>query len=94
MFERNERYARKLLPENTPLDRVERGYIGVTNMVKRYTGYIGIRLSPNDKYGPTGETFEGSNIVGRVVQNIEILKKVKVGDEIYLFEVRNGASKS
>ena len=89
MFERNERYAHGLLPENTPSDRVEGGYIGVTNMVKRYKGYIGVRLSPNDKYGPTGETFEGTNIVGRVVKNIEVLKKVKVGDEIYLFEVRD-----
>jgi len=89
MFERNERYAHKLLPENTPSDRVEGGYIGVTNMVKRYKGYIGVRLSSNAKYGPTGETFEGTNIVGRVVKNMEVLKKVKVGDEIYLFEVRD-----
>ena len=88
MFERNERYAHKLLPENIPSDTVEGGYIGVTNMVKRYKGYIGIRLSPNEKYGPTGETFEGTNIVGRVVENIEILKNVNVGDEVYLLEVR------
>ncbi|HIQ38918.1 MAG TPA: methanogenesis marker 3 protein, partial [Methanothermococcus okinawensis] len=31
MFERNENYARGLLPENTPSERVEGGYIGVTN---------------------------------------------------------------
>ncbi|AXI25482.1 methanogenesis marker 3 protein [Methanofervidicoccus sp. A16] len=87
MFERNENYARGLLPENTPSERVEGGYIGVTNMVKRYKGYIGVRLNPHDKYGPTGETFEGTNIVGRVVKNIEILKNVKVGDEVYLLEL-------
>ena len=89
IFERNERYARGLLPENTPSDRVEGGYIGVTNMVRKLKGYIGVRFSPNEKYGPTGETFEATNIVGRVVKNLEVLKRAKVGDEVYLFEVRS-----
>ncbi|HID47119.1 MAG TPA: methanogenesis marker 3 protein [Methanococcaceae archaeon] len=94
IFERNERYARGLLPENTPKDKVEGGYIGVTNMVRKLKGYIGVRFSPNDKYGPTGETFEATNIVGRVVKNIEVLKKAKVGDEVYIYEVRNDHVKS
>lgn len=89
IFERNERYARGLLPENTPSDRVEGGYIGVTNMVRKLKGYIGVRFSPNEKYGPTGETFEATNIVGRVVKNLEVLKRAKVGDEVYIFEVRS-----
>ncbi len=87
MFERNEKYAKGLLPENTPSGHLDGGYIGVTNMVKRYKGYIGIRLSPNDKYGPTGETFEGTNIVGKVVKNADIIKKLKMGDVVYILEV-------
>jgi putative methanogenesis marker protein 3 len=88
MFERNEAYAKGLLPENTPSEYVEGGCIGITNMVKRYKGYIGIRLSPNDKYGPTGETFEGTNIVGKVVKNADLIKKLKMGDIVYLLEVK------
>ena len=88
MFDRNENYAKGLLPENTPSESVGEGYIGITNMVKRYKGYIGIRLSSNDKYGPTGETFEGTNIVGKVVKNADIIKKLKMGDTIYLLEVK------
>lgn len=87
MFERNENYAKGLLPENTPSKSIEGGCIGVTNMVKRYKGYIGIRLTPNDKYGPTGETFEGTNIVGKVIKNGDIIKKLKMGDIVYLLEV-------
>jgi UPF0288 family protein (methanogenesis marker protein 3) len=56
-------------------------------MVKKYKGYIGIRTLKNDKYGPTGETFEGTNVVGKVVKNIEILKNIKQGENIYILEV-------
>ncbi len=88
MFNRNEEYAKGLLPENTPKNKVDGGMIGVTNMVKRYKGYIGIRLTPHDKFGPTGETFEGTNIVGRVVKNEDLIKKLKMGDIVYLLEVK------
>jgi len=88
MFDKNDKYTSGLLPENTPSGTLEGGYIGVTNMVKRYKGFIGIRLSASDKYGPTGETFEGTNIVGRVVKNEEIIKKLKPKDELYVLEVK------
>ncbi|AEH06620.1 methyl-coenzyme M reductase-associated protein Mmp3 [Methanothermococcus okinawensis] len=88
MFERNDEYSKGLLPENTPSESLEGGVIGVTNMVKRYKGYIGIRLSPNDKYGPTGETFEGTNIVGKIVKNGDIIKKLKAKDTLYILEVK------
>ncbi|WP_421078307.1 methanogenesis marker 3 protein [Methanothermococcus sp. Ax23] len=88
MFERNDEYAKGLLPENTPTGTLEGGYIGVTNMVKRYKGYIGTRLSSNDKYGPTGETFEGTNIVGKIVKNEDVLKKLKAKDTVYILEVK------
>jgi len=87
MFERNFEYAKGLLPENTPNGAVDGGIIAVTNMVKKYKGYLGVREASNDKYGPTGETFEGTNVVGKVVKNIEILKTIKQGENIYLLEV-------
>jgi UPF0288 family protein (methanogenesis marker protein 3) len=58
-------------------------------MAKRYKGYMGVRTSSHDKYGPTGETFEGTNIVGKVVKNAEILKSVKQGENIYILEVNS-----
>ena len=64
---------------------VDGGIIAVTNMVKKYKGYLGVRESSNDKYGPTGETFEGTNVVGKVVKNIEILKTIKQGENSYNF---------
>ncbi|MBA2862510.1 methanogenesis marker 3 protein [Methanococcus maripaludis] len=87
MFERDWDYSKGLLPENTPEKSVDPGIIAVTNMVKKYKGYIGVRTSSNDKYGPTGETFEGTNVVGKVVKNSEILKSVKQGENIYILEV-------
>ncbi|EHP84691.1 methyl-coenzyme M reductase-associated protein Mmp3 [Methanotorris formicicus] len=88
MFEGNKEYAKGLLPENTPEDKVEANTIAVTNMVKRYKGMIGVRLSDSDKFGPTGETFEGTNLVAKIVKNAEYLMSVKNGDTVYLLEIK------
>jgi len=84
MFKGNPEYAKGLLPENVPTDKVEACSIGVTNMVSRYKGMIGVRLSESDKFGPTGESFEKTNIVGKIVKNAEFLRKVKTGDDVYI----------
>ncbi|MCS3900882.1 methanogenesis marker 3 protein [Methanococcus voltae] len=86
MFERNLDYAKALLPENTPKNKLDANKIAITNMVKKYKGYAGIRTSESDKYGPTGETFEGTNIVGEITKNENVLKNLKPKDEIYLYE--------
>ncbi|MBP2172835.1 methyl-coenzyme M reductase-associated protein Mmp3 [Methanococcus voltae] len=86
MFERNLEYAKALLPENTPKEKLDGNKIAITNMVKKYKGYAGIRTSSSDKYGPTGETFEGTNVVGEIVKNEGVLKSLKPKDEIYLYE--------
>ena len=89
LFNKNEEYAKGLLPENLADEKegFPEGVIGVTNMAKRYKGHIGIRLSPNKKFGPTAETFEGTNIVGLVVENGEIIKKLKTKDKVYFLEI-------
>ncbi|ADG12795.1 methanogenesis marker protein 3 [Methanocaldococcus infernus ME] len=84
MFKGNPDYAKGLLPENTPENVVKGLEIGVSNMVSRYKGMIGVRLSDHDKFGPTGESFEKTNIVGRVLENWEFLKKVRTGEDIYI----------
>ena len=53
-------------------------------MVSRYKGMIGVRLGESDKFGPTGESFEKTNIVGRIVENADYLKGVKTGEDVYL----------
>lgn len=77
-----------LVPENKPVEGtiVKGGEIGLTNMASKHTGMIGVRFSDNDKFGPTGEKFEGTNIVGRI-KDISKLKSMKEKDMVYFIEV-------
>lgn len=86
LFKGDDAVAKGLMPENTPSDRVKRGTLGVTNSVKKFIGMIGVRFSESDKFGPTAEGFDGTNIIGEVVSGIEILEGLKEGDVIYLLE--------
>jgi UPF0288 family protein (methanogenesis marker protein 3) len=47
---------------------------------------IGVKLTDDPKYGPTGEKFECTNIIGKVIHT-ERLKGVKAGDIVYIREV-------
>ncbi|MCP8306404.1 MAG: methanogenesis marker 3 protein, partial [archaeon] len=49
-------------------------------------GLIGARLMPSDKYGPTGEKFEATNIVGKASDLHGLLKVKEEGDIIYIGE--------
>ncbi len=73
-------------PENPPSVEVEEGSVGVTNSFRKLTGVIGVRLKPSKSYGPTGEAFEGTNLIGRVVKGLDSLKNRKVGDVIYFMK--------
>ncbi|MBI5681052.1 MAG: methanogenesis marker 3 protein [Methanobacterium sp.] len=84
MFEGNSKDAKGLTPENTPPKCVTAGQIGITNMSRRHVGMIGVRFEDNDEFGPTGEPFGGTNIVGRVVKGLENLEKLKEGDIVYV----------
>jgi putative methanogenesis marker protein 3 len=77
-----------LIPENKPAEgsAVKAGEIGVTNTASRHEGLVGIRFGDNDKFGPTGEKYEATNIAGRIV-NIDKLKGVKEKDMVYFIEV-------
>lgn len=77
---------KEINPENVPKTKANAGEIGVTNQAAKRYGMIGVRLTDDDKYGPTGEKFECTNIIGKVVEP-ERLKGVKVGDIIYIREV-------
>jgi len=84
MFEGRSKDARGLIPENIPSKCVTAGQIGITNMSRRHVGMIGVRFEDNDEFGPTGEPFGGTNIVGRVVKGLENLEKFKEGDTVYV----------
>ncbi len=76
-----------LLPENKPSGVVPAGSIGVSNQVSKKIGLVGVRLTEDKRYGPSGEKFEATNIIGRVLEP-EKLKDVKEGETIYIMEVR------
>jgi len=72
-----------ILPENKPSEKVFKGEIGVTNQAAKRMGMIGIKLENDEKYGPSGETFKATNIIGRLLE-IDKLKKLKEKDVLYI----------
>ncbi|MGC8935827.1 MAG: methyl-coenzyme M reductase-associated protein Mmp3 [Candidatus Methanomethylicaceae archaeon] len=88
LFKGDESLGKSLMPENVPKGTVGPGVIGVTNSVKKFAGMVGIRLSESDRFGPTAESFEGTNIVGKVLKNIGILSGLKEGKKVYIMEER------
>ncbi len=77
---------KEINPENTPKGRVKAGEIGVTNQAAKRYGMVGVKLVDDERYGPTGEKFECTNIIGRVIEP-DRLKGIKEGDIIYIREV-------
>lgn len=77
---------KEILPENTPANKVHGGEIGITNQASKRMGTIGVRLGDDELFGPTGERFSSTNIVGRII-NPEKLLAVKEGDVIYVTEI-------
>lgn len=84
MFQGNSREARGLIPENSPQEKADAWDIGLTNMSRRHIGMLGIRFEDNEEFGPTGEPFQGTNIIGKVVKGMENLKKFKEGETVYV----------
>jgi putative methanogenesis marker protein 3 len=77
---------KELLPENKPTETVPSGSIGISNQIAKKIGLIGVRLVDDKRYGPSGEKFEATNIIGRVLEP-EKLKDVSEGETIYVLEV-------
>lgn len=77
---------KEIMPENTPKEKVPAYNIGITNQSAKRMGYVGVRLADETMFGPTGEKFEATNIIGCVL-NPENLKNVREGDVIYIKEI-------
>jgi putative methanogenesis marker protein 3 len=57
-----------IIPENIPADTVPASSLAITNDSRRGTGLVGVRITDNSEFGPTSEPFEGTNIIGRLLQ--------------------------
>ena len=55
-------------------------------MASKSAGLIGIRFEPNREFGPTAESFNATNIVGKMVTNTEGLEELKEGVVVYVRE--------
>jgi putative methanogenesis marker protein 3 len=84
MFEGDSKEAKGLIPENTPDGSVEAGEIGITNMSRKNVGLIGIRFENNNEFGPSGEPFESTNIVGKIKSDLKIFEKLEEGSLLYI----------
>ena len=86
IFEGDKKLAKGLVPENTPVDKVIRGQIGITNMSSKSAGLIGIRFEDNIEFGPTAESFPATNIIGDILSDYEAIEKLKEGAVVYVTE--------
>jgi len=77
----------RITPENTPKEEAPAAGLGLTNDTRKNAGLVGVRLSANREFGPTSEPFDGTNMIGRVIDT-EKLKKVKEREKVYIREVR------
>ncbi|WP_394295945.1 methyl-coenzyme M reductase-associated protein Mmp3 [Methanolacinia petrolearia] len=71
--------------ENLPKDEVPANSLAITNDSRKGKGLIGIRRNPNREFGPTSEPFEGTNILGTVLDP-EKLDSLKENETIYFKE--------
>lgn len=71
-------------PENTP-SLVRRGDVGITNSIKGRMGSIGVRIDASEDYGPTCESLEGTNIVGKIKEDsLRLLVAAKEGEVVFI----------
>jgi len=77
---------KEILPENIPKEIVSAGEIGVTSQAAKYAQMIGVKLTDDSRYGPSGEKFAYTNIIGKVI-DLDKLRDIGDGDTVYVTEV-------
>ena len=86
MFKAVNKEAKGLIPEKLPDNKVNAWEICVSNTACKHVGNIGIRFEDNSEFGPTGESFSATNVIGKVVAGFDNLKAFKEGDTVYVKE--------
>jgi putative methanogenesis marker protein 3 len=84
MFKQVNKEAKGLIPEKLPDGIVHAWEICVSNTACKHVGTIGVRFEDNKEFGPTGESFGSSNVIGKVIKGQENLKNLKEGDTVYV----------
>ncbi len=82
-------HGMRIDPENPPQEVAPAGTLAITNDSRKGAGLVGVRLSENREFGPTSEPFEGTNLIGWVIDT-EKLKGLKENETVYIREVVNG----
>ena len=57
----------------------------MTNQAAKRAGMVGVKAEDSDLFGPTGEKFNSTNIIGKVLE-MEKLKNLRDGDIMYIIE--------
>lgn len=76
-----------IIPENVPICQVLPYALAITNDARKSCGMTGVRTITNKEYGPTGEPFEGTNIIGTIVDTHK-LPLIKEGATVFIREVK------
>ena len=76
-----------IVPENVPSDTVPAGTLAITNDSRRGSGLVGVRTTDNSEFGPTSEPFEGTNLIGKVL-DLPKLREFKETDVVFIREAR------
>ncbi len=77
----------RLHPENLPAGESPANALAITNDARKGRGMVGVRLSTSAEFGPTSEPFEGTNLIGEVIDTGK-LRKMKEGTIVYIREAR------
>ncbi|HJJ99501.1 MAG TPA: methanogenesis marker 3 protein [Methanocorpusculum sp.] len=76
-----------IIPENVPKQPVPPYTLAITNDARKARGMTGVRSVVNEEYGPTGEPFEGTNVIGTVLDT-DKLPLIKDGSIVFIREVK------
>ena len=76
-----------IIPENCPEKTPAKDALALSNDSRPAQGIVGVRAAENAEFGPTGEPFSGTNIIGRVI-DIDKLSKMKEDSVVYIREVK------
>ena len=74
-----------IVPENVPSDTVPSGTLAITNDSRRGSGLVGVRTTDNSEFGPTSEPFEGTNVLGKVL-DLHKLRDYKETEIVFIRE--------
>ncbi|MDR0438947.1 MAG: methanogenesis marker 3 protein [Methanocalculaceae archaeon] len=77
-----------IIPENVPKQSVPPYVLAITNDARKARGMTGVRNVANKEYGPTGEPFDGTNVIGTVL-DIDKLPLIKDGSIVFIREMKS-----